>query len=99
MAVMGTRLWGGLAGRNHNLPRLPPPGLPSQRDDNPSLDLTGLEPDPRITLLRCGHQVVKRHPVRVRQTEEQLEGGSTTSRLEPGQGALRDAGGLGDAGE
>src|SRR3954447_11736023 len=62
MAVMGTGLWGGLAGRNHNLPRLPPPWLTSQRDDNPSLDVTGLEPDPRITLLGRGHQVVKEAP-------------------------------------
>ena len=83
VAVVRPRLWGDLAGRDDDLPGLHPIGLPGQRDHRPALDATGLELDARIALLGRRDEVVQRHPIGMRQREEQLQGGPPLSGLEP----------------
>ena len=44
-------------------------------------------------------QVVERHPVEPGRREQQFQGGSAATGLQPGQGAHRDAGGGGELGQ
>ena len=60
-----------------------PSGCSGQRDDGPALDLAGLEPDARVAHLGRADEVVERHPVGLRQREEQLQGRPALPGLEP----------------
>jgi hypothetical protein len=68
--------------------------LPGERDDRTALDPAGLEPDPGVADLGGADEVVQRHAVGQRQRKEQFQRRPPLARLQPGQGALRDAGGL-----
>lgn len=84
----------GLAGRDDDLPGLHGPGLPGQRDDSPAFDIAVLEADAWVAHLGRADEVVERHPVGLRQREEQLQGRPPLPGLETGQGLAGRLGGV-----
>jgi len=89
-------LRGGVVGRDDDLPGLHPANLTGQRDHGPALDTAGFEPQSRIALRRRPDEIIQRHPVRVRQREQQLQGGPPLPGFQPRQRALRDPRRLGN---
>ena len=67
-----------------------PPGRVSGSTVRP-VDPARLQPDARVADLRGTDQVVERHPVGLRQRQQQLQAGAPLSVLQPRQRALRDA--------
>ena len=88
--VVGAGSRSRLRGRDHDLPGLDTPGM-RQRHDGPAVHPSRSEADSRIAHLRGADQVVERHPVDLRQRQQQLQARTALSVLQPGQGALRDA--------
>jgi hypothetical protein len=96
MAVVGSWLRSHLPDRDDDLPSLHTVWLTSQRDNGPALDPAGLEPDAGVTYLGCIDEGVERHPVGLREREQQLQGRPPLPVLEARQRALGDPGRLRD---
>ena len=66
-------------------------GLAGQGQDRAALDPAWLETDPRVADLGSTDQVVQRHPVGLRQWQQQLQARAALPVLQPRQRALGDA--------
>lgn len=78
--------------RDDDLPRLDATGLAGERDHGATVAFLGTELHARIAHLGRADEVVERHLVRFGDGEEQLQARSPLPALEPGEGALGDAG-------
>ena len=95
IAVVRPRVWGRLGGRDDDLPRLDAT-RGRQREDGAALHPLRLEPDPGVADVRCADQVVQRHPVGLREWQQQLEAGASLPVLQPRERGLGDAGAFGE---
>jgi hypothetical protein len=95
---VAARIGRGLRRGDEDLPGLHP-ARAGEREHGAAVDPPRLEPNPRIADLGCSDEVVERDPVGLRQGKEHLEARTPLPGLEPREGALRDAGGGGQAGE
>lgn len=76
------------------------PRVQGVRSDGAALEFPGeLVGEEDVGELRCTDKVVQRHPIRLRQRQEQLQAGPSLTRFQSRQGALGDAGRLGEGGE
>ncbi|GHJ26000.1 hypothetical protein TPA0910_04330 [Streptomyces hygroscopicus subsp. sporocinereus] len=89
----------GQAGREQVLVRLQPAGFAAQRDDGHAVAGERLRTHPGVGFGRGADQLVDRHPVGPGQGQQEFEARSAPAGLQPGQGADRDAGGLGHGGQ
>jgi hypothetical protein len=99
VAVVRSRLWCDLAGRNDDLPGLHAVRLSRQRDHGPAFDVTGFEPQARVAFLGRRDEVVQGHPVGMRERKQQFQGGASSARFEPRERALGYAGRFRNAGQ
>ncbi len=87
-------------GSEHLLEDLNPSGVPGERYHHASPGKrAGLQPHSRIARLRRGHEPIERHPIAVRERNQDIERRLPVPGLEPGQRTERESGALRQFGE